>query len=70
MKWFIGIVIVILAAILGVMYRGQMVNAEKIVDAHKRLTMEMAEVSKDISQLTIIVTRIDERTKKTEDGRR
>lgn len=71
-KWVIGILITVLGAAFFLLWNGQVGNANKIVEAHKRITVELGgfknEISKDINDLKVIVTRIDERTKKL-DGR-
>lgn len=63
-KWFIGILVVVLIAVLGVLYRGQSANADKIISAQQSHTVEMKSVAKELTELKVIVTRIDERTKK------
>ncbi|MGW8179844.1 MAG: hypothetical protein ACWGQW_13950 [bacterium] len=67
-KWVIGILITILGAAFFLLWNGQVGNAMKIVEAHKRITVELGqfkhEITKEINELTLIMTRIDERTKK------
>lgn len=66
MKWVIGIILVIACSALGVVYKGQMHNADMIIQANKQFLQDLGQVSKEITELKIIVTRIDERTKSTQ----
>lgn len=63
-RWSLVILIGILTSILGILYYGQTGNAEKIVKATMQHSQEMKEISKDLNELKVIVTRIEERTKR------
>jgi len=66
-KWIMGLLIAVVIGIFGILWQGQVNNAERITVLHSRLSTEISalrsEFSKSMDDITRIVIRIDERTK-------
>lgn len=67
-QWALGIVILIGGSAFGLLWRGQNVNAERIIEAHKRITLQMEQVQDDLQDLTKAVIKMEAKHEKEDDN--